>query len=319
MSKKEPNKKRRQSQDDIPLDSDLPDVDRRALEGALADISQLLSEQDFASIDEANAFLQDRLASGVPPVPTERTPLQQAQDLMYQAWGASGSQRVKLTRRALTISPDCADAYVLLAEETAKNAQEAKSLYEQGVQAGERALGQQAFEEAVGSFWGLVETRPYMRARAGLAWCLWVIGDQQQAIDHYQEMLRLNPGDNQGLRYLLANCLLESGGDETLQRLLEQYEDDASATWLYTRALLLFRQQGASEAATDQLHEAISYNPFVPPYLSGKKKLSKWLPPYMGFGDENEAIHYAVDAKSIWRKTKGALSWLRKIWAATDT
>ena len=252
-------------------------------------------------------------------MPTERTPLQQAQGLMYQAWDASGLQRVKLARKALTISPNCADAYVLLAEETAKNAQEAKSLYEQGVQAGERALGQQTFEEEVGYFWGLLETRPYMRARAGLAWCLWVIGDQQQAIDHYQEMLRLNPGDNQGLRYLLANCLLESGGDETLQRLLEQYEDDASATWLYTRALLLFRQQGASEAATDQLHEAIGYNPFVPPYLSGKKRLPKWLPPYMGFGDENEAIHYAADAKSIWRKTKGALSWLRKIWAATDT
>jgi len=86
---------------------------------------------------------------------------------MYEAWDASGAQRVKLARKALEISPDCADAYVLLAEETAENLAEKRELYEQGVAAGERALGERMFKEEAGSFWGILQTRPYMRARAG--------------------------------------------------------------------------------------------------------------------------------------------------------
>jgi hypothetical protein len=65
------------------------------------------------------------------------------------------------------MSTECADAYVLLAE-AAQDPQEMRSLYEQGVQAGERVLGPEIFAEEVGHFWGIVETRPYMRAR--LVW-----------------------------------------------------------------------------------------------------------------------------------------------------
>src|SRR6266542_6535579 len=54
----------------------------------------------------------------------------QAQDLMYEAFEAQGARRVALAREALAISPDCADAYLLLAEETASSAEEARELLE---------------------------------------------------------------------------------------------------------------------------------------------------------------------------------------------
>ncbi|MFC1961144.1 hypothetical protein ACFLYO_10585 [Chloroflexota bacterium] len=318
MSKK--RRKRRYRKEEKPkAETSQPSVDRRAMEQSLADVGRLLSEKEFDSIDEINAFLESTLASGQPISRPGRTPLEQAQDLMYKAWDTTGAQRVKLARQALSISADCADAYVLLAEETAKSIQEAKQLYEQGVEAGERALGPEAFDEAVGHFWGILETRPYMRARAGLAWCLSQMGEEQQAIAHYADLLRLNPSDNQGNRYLLADLLLASGDDEALKALLDQYEEDASAAWLYTRALGLYRQEGVSEAATAQLEEAISFNPFVPPYLLGKKRLPRQLPPYMGFGDKNEAVHYAAGAKAIWQKNEGALTWLRETVAGFDS
>ncbi len=151
-----------------------------------------------------------------------------------------------------------------------------------------------------------------MRARLGLAQCLWMLGKRQEAIEHYTDMLRLNPGDNQGIRYILADCLLEEGFDESLGKLLEQYEDDAAATWLYTRALWMFRQEGTSEKANVCLKEALKQNRFVPSYLLGKKRLPKHLPEYIGFGDENEAIAYAAEAIKVWQKTTGALEWLRR-------
>jgi tetratricopeptide (TPR) repeat protein len=96
----------------------------------------------------------------------------------------------------------------MLAMETASSSDEALRLYRQGVEAGEKALGKAAFRDDVGSFWGILETRPYMRARQGLAEALWTTGLRDETAEHYQDMLRLNPNDNQGIRYLLLDCLL---------------------------------------------------------------------------------------------------------------
>jgi hypothetical protein len=92
--------------------------------------------------------------------PAAGTPLDKAQKLMYQAFGTPDpEQRVKLAKQALDLCPDCADAYVLLAEHT-KSRKESLDLFEKGVAAGEGALGPKAFQENVGHFWSLLETRP---------------------------------------------------------------------------------------------------------------------------------------------------------------
>jgi tetratricopeptide (TPR) repeat protein len=314
--KKRSQKKRRdeRQQEDAPLM--LPFGDPRAMEKVSQDLGRLLAEREFGSIEEANAFLENMLREGggrLPEAPAPTTPLEQAQDLIYEAFETESSRkRVQLAKKALKVSPDCADAYVLLAEESAKSLQEAKDLYEKGVQAGERALGEEAFEEEAGHFWGILETRPYMRAREGLATCLWELGEREEAIEHYREMLDLNPGDNQGIRYELAGWLLDEEMDEELGELLQRYEEDASAFWVYTRALWMFRKEGATKEATAALKEAIETNPYVPLYLLGHKSLPGALPELIGFGDESEAVAYFARALSAWLRTPGALEWLRQ-------
>lgn len=49
--------------------------DRRAREKTLADVGKLLSEQEFDSTEEANAFLQQVLGSGMPVSSAAHTPL----------------------------------------------------------------------------------------------------------------------------------------------------------------------------------------------------------------------------------------------------
>jgi tetratricopeptide (TPR) repeat protein len=234
----------------------------------------------------------------------------QAQDLMYEAFEAQGARRVALAREALEISPDCADAYLLLAEETASSVEEARDLLEQGVAAGERALGLEPFEEDVGHFWGILETRPYMRARAALAETLWALDRREEAVEHQRDLLRLNPNDNQGLRYRQAEWLLWLERYEELDELFAAYEDDAAAAFAFTRALATFRREGDSADARRLLEEAREVNPHVPAYLSGRKKLPKQLPDYVGFGDESEAIDYAYGAAASWAVVPGALAWL---------
>jgi tetratricopeptide (TPR) repeat protein len=236
--------------------------------------------------------------------------LLQAQDLMYEAFDARGACRAALAREALAISPDCADAYLLLAEETASSVEEARELLEQGVAAGERALGPKSFEEDVGHFWGLIETRPYVRARAALAETLWALNRREEAVEHQRELLRLNPNDNQGVRYRQAEWLLWLERFEELDELFAAYEDDDAAAFGYTQALAAFRRQGDSAQTRRLLAEARELNPHVPAYLSGRKRLPARLPDYVGFGDASEAVDYAASAKALWASVPGALAWL---------
>ncbi len=309
MSKK-PNRKRRRRNARKP---DAPLPDRRGMEKMMADLGRLMEQQGFESIDEANAFLQQFMDSDVPlPTAEPETPLEEAQTVMYQAWDArTRGQRIRLARKALSISEDCADAYVLLAEESARSIDKAKELYEAGVRAGERALGEAAFREYRGSFWGVLETRPYMRAREGLALCLWRLNQRAEAIGHYQEMLRLNPGDNQGIRYTLLPFLLEEEKGKEAEQLLKKYPDDAAATWLYTGALLAFRRAGAGRVANRRLKEALEFNPHVPDYLLGRRRMPRQLPPYIGLGEKEEAAYYVSLAGHLWIQQDGALDWLR--------
>ena len=86
---------------------------------------------------------------------------------------------------------------------------------------------------------------------------------------------------------------------------------DGSANRDYNRALLLFRRQGAGPEATAALATALARNAHVPACLPGRKRLSKKMPDYIGYGDESEAIDDAAAAKVVWRKTTGALRWLQ--------
>lgn len=238
--------------------------------------------------------------------------LKEAQELIYQAWEEdNAARRIILAHRALKISPNCADAYVLLAEEEADSPERALQLYQSGVQAGERALGEDYFRENKGHFWGMLETRPYMRALEGVARCQWILGKKRESLKNYQKLLELNPSDNQGIRYILIDLYLSYKDDKALQKLIRQFQGDWSAVWLYTRALLAFRKRGESNEANKILSDAMEQNPFVPDYLIGVKRIPARIPTTIGWGDEREAVSYAGDHLNYWRETSGAVEWLR--------
>jgi len=285
------------------------------MERQLAAVSRLLEQQDFASEAEANAFLQQLTAQGGPIALAPETPLDEAQELIYQALEARGKRRETLARQALAISPDCADAYVLLAEATT-DPHRARDLYEQAKQAGERAIGPEMFAQLLQdhAFWSYIESRPYMRARMGLSDVLWALDERQAAINEQQEMLRLNPGDNQGVRYGLLSRLLIVGDDLALkqaEKLLKHYPDEMSAFWAYNRLLLTLLRKGGGREAEAALEQAMDANPFVPFYLVGALPPPKQMPEYYGMGDQNEAITYLAEGGAeAWATHNQHILWL---------
>lgn len=242
---------------------------------------------------------------------SKRQLLDEAQQLMYDAWEAPSRQRaIKLARQALDLSPDCADAYLLLADLASSSFRERFEFLRQGVDAGRRALGKAFFRDHVGEFWGWLETRPFMRVMAALADTLWETGQADEALAIWREMLRLNPNDNQGVRYRLMAALLELQRDAEARDLEKAYEEDGVAEWLYAVSLLIFRATGDSVAARCKLQIAVQQNPHVPDYLLGRKKLPKHLPDQYILGGEEEAIICTAQLLPAWIKTPGALEWL---------
>ena len=222
----------------------------------------------------------------------------------------------QLARKALATNPALLEAYEFLAD-LAPTPEEAILQLETGVRAGEEILGKKMFKEGAGNFWLIHETRPYMRLRQELASQLWHSGRRDEGIVHFQEMLQLNPNDNQGLRQLLAGWYLEQGRLEDTQRLLKQFPED-SAWWTYSRALLTYCQEGESERAGKQLRQAEMANEFLAQYLAGTDLLSPEQPDYYSPGEESEGMIFARYYLPAWRSTPGALGWLRKTLKLSD-
>lgn len=286
----------------------------RSADRTMRDLHALLEKQKFETIEEANAFMQRMLdeTDGIIPAAEAETPEMQAQDLVYDAYEIQGrKKRVELAKKALSIHEDCAEAYILLAEETANTDEEARDLFARAVTAAERTLGPKYFadKEYVGHFWGMIETRPYMRAREGLSLVLWELGQHDEAISHCQDMLRLNPGDNQGLRYTLVVWLVVAGRDDEAQDLLDSYAQDDSATMSYMRALLRFRKEGASLKARSLLRDAFAVNPHIPMFLTFIEKMPEDMPEHYSLGSEEEAKIAISEMAEAWMADRKALDW----------
>ncbi|MFZ1756319.1 MAG: hypothetical protein WBO46_04970 [Caldilineaceae bacterium] len=292
----------------------LPPIDfsRLDMEQQMADLSKLLAEQDFENINEANDFLRNLMESSGGQIPHREpeTPEERAQELIFQAIDAPERRARKLIKDALKLDPNCVDAYILLGEMSDK-LPDAIANFRKAVAAGEKSLGPETFAQDRGHFWGLIETRPYMRAAQNLAAALWTYGELEEAIQLYEEMLSLNPGDNQGVRYQLLDALLLIRRHEEAAALWDRF-DDGMAHWAYNHALLLFRTEGRSRNALKALKEALNTNEFVPDYLLGFVDMPD--PDEMSeaiiFGEESEAMAYVFSTFPLWASTPGAQYWL---------
>ncbi|HUW84847.1 MAG TPA: hypothetical protein VMZ31_18865 [Phycisphaerae bacterium] len=286
--------------------------DRRTMERMSAQMQRYFDDHPAKDVGEMTELMNRQFVGRAMDEMefTPRTPLEQAQDLCYQAFDARGRRQLQLVRQALKECPDCADAYVILAERSS-DPRQASDLYARGVAAGERALGRKTFEQDAGRFWGLLETRPYMRARFGLAQSLAALGRPEEAVGHYQELLRLNRDDNQGVRYLLLPALIELGRDKEAADLTAESGDEDTAAWAYARALLAFRMEGAGASSTKLLQQAVKTNRHVPKYLLGNSEIPASLPGSFSLGSEEEASICAAELMDAWSGTPGAGKWLK--------
>ncbi len=147
------------------------------------------------------------------PKPQDRERLA-AQELMFDAMDAIGDGHVKrasaLCDKALTIHADCVDALVMRAEIKGGPISAYAEAVRAAIEAGRHDLGPRSFKRLRGEFWGFRETRPFMRAMEQLGLALVGGGNPERVVDAigiFEEMLDLNPNDNQGVRDWLPRAI----------------------------------------------------------------------------------------------------------------
>ena len=149
-----------------------------------------------------------------------------------------------------------------------------------------------------------------MRAKAGLAGCLYALEELEKSRDIYQEMLELNPRDNQGIRYLLSTLHLELGNFKEFEELNKLFGEDICAVSNFNKALCQFKKEGQNKKSDKLLLEAHKQNSYVIDYLLGNKEMPKNQPQYIGMGDENEAIAYVSGNWKLWNKIEDSFEWV---------
>jgi len=280
----------------------------------MAGLQNMLNAQEFKTEADVDAFMRRwvSVTGGVIPATQPHTPLEWAQALVDQAKRERDEDRAfEMAQTALETSPDCVDAYLLLARLEPALVRSFE-LLEAAVAAGRRVIGEAQFESLRGHFWLAIETRPYMRALFALSAEAGDVGNRARAIAGFTELLELNPHDNLGARANLRKLLLNERTPEAhaaLHDLFERYRD-GDADEAYDYALLLFQETGASPEAARALKKAVRMNRHVPGLMLGTTNALGYLEGSRP-GNRDEAIEYCELAEEAWSQTPGVAAWLR--------
>jgi hypothetical protein len=233
----------------------------------------------------------------------------EAEEYVDAAWDSiSDSEAAKLARKALLIDPNVYDAYIIISR-TLPTFVEKIALLRDGVNRGRKVWSEAIANSEHYDFWLDIYTRPFMRTVHELALLTWDFDDRTEAIDLAKLLLRLNPEDNQGARYLLLSWLPVIDDWGAVELILSRYADENGTYFSYAKCLNAFRKNDLQEALVSN---AVAANPYVAYFLKDARRQVNEVSQCQTMGSTEEAFDYASLSREAWLSVNGAISWLTK-------
>lgn len=193
----------------------------------------------------------------------EDTPEYESDNLLEEAYDAETEKEArKLVKKALEVYPDNIDAQTFLANMEENPVNRLKKL-DWAIENARKILEKEGcFEEDnIGVFWGILETRSYMRARNFRVETLMFLGRYHEAIKECEELLKLCESDNLGIRYKLMGlyCFLEEF--DKCEELFKKYDEESAFTLLPIS--IMYYKKGDYKKAEKMIKILDEVNPYI--------------------------------------------------------
>ncbi len=199
----------------------------------------------------------------------EATILDDAYELLEKAENAkSKKQAMKYAKEAYDMCPDCFDALLFqvhLEDDPIKK----NELLDEGLEFEKSRLEDEGYfeEDNIGCFYGIFETRPYIRGLCAKAHILVENGKMKLAIEVCKEVLRLNNSDNTGTRYLYMALCAYLEDEKELLKLYEEFPEENLEVLFPLFAL--YYKLGNDKKAKEYLDKINAYNPHFIKFFKG--------------------------------------------------
>ena len=257
-------------------------------------LQEFLKNNNVENIDEANKKLQEFIKMyNNGEIEYENTPLDDAYEILEEAQNAKNEKEaIKLAKKAYEKSKECFDA-ILFQCDLEENGIKRMKLLDEGLEFEKNRLTKEKYfdKENIGHFYGIFETRPYIRGLVIKAEYLLEEGKISQAENVCREVLRLNENDNMGARYLLMAIYATLEKENDMLKLYKKYpEEDLEMIF---PLFALYYKLGNDKKAKEYLNRIDKCNSNFVKFFNGTIKESKKVETgYYCRGDSSEIFMY---------------------------
>jgi tetratricopeptide (TPR) repeat protein len=235
-------------------------------------------------------------------------------DLAIDLLGSDPAKAAAELRALLTRNPDDIDLrhHRAMALERLGQDEEAFGLWSSAVRLGVSALPRNFYFGCDRLEWGWSKNRPFLRAYHGLAAALVKQMMVGEAVAILNNILDLNPRDNQGVRMMLVGLYFGIRRPGNVLRVCEGYPDDGPELQ-FGRSLAL-HQLGEPDEADAAYREAAAAWPRVHEELLKTRhtRPKEMQPGDITMGSTGEAFAYWELYGEHWKDTHGALAMARR-------
>jgi len=257
-------------------------------------LQDFLKNNNVDDIDEANEKLQEFIKMyNNGEIEYKNTPLDDALEILEKAERAkSKGQAIKYAKEAYEKCHDCFDAIILQAN-LESNPIKRWNLLNDGLEYEKKRLEKEGYfkKDNIGHFYGIFETRPYIRGLCTKVDYLLCDGKMKQAKDLCKEILKLNEHDNLGVRYMLMAIYVYLEDESEMLKLYRKFNEN-NFEMLFP-LFVLYYKLGNDVKAKEYLDKVNKANPHFIKFIKGTMKPEKNVPEgYFSPGDPSEIIMY---------------------------
>lgn len=257
-------------------------------------LNEFFANTDAKNDEELEEKLQEFIAKyNAGEIEYEATILDKAYELLEKAENAkSKTQAIKYAKEAYLMCPDCFDA-ILFQVHLEDNPLKRLKLLEEGLEFEKNRLENESYFEKdnTGHFYGIFETRPYIRGLYAKADYLILDGKVKQARDVCKEILRLNENDNTGARYLLMAIYAYLEEEKDMLALYKKYPEEELE--MLFPLFILYYKLGNDKKSKEFLDRINDANPNFIKFFKGTMRQNIDVPErHYVKGDSSEVIMY---------------------------